>query len=47
MRSRLQRGLVTEIGGLDSELRLKILEKRLAERRLLVWRPQQGETEKL
>jgi len=33
MRSRLQRGLVTEIGTLDSDLRLKVLEKRLAEKR--------------
>jgi len=33
MRSRLQRGLVTEIGVLDHELRLKVLEKRLAEKR--------------
>ena len=33
MRSRLQRGLVTEIGPLDAELRLKVLEKRLQERR--------------
>jgi chromosomal replication initiator protein len=33
MRSRLQRGLVTEIGTLDQELRLKVLEKRLAEKR--------------
>jgi chromosomal replication initiator protein len=33
MRSRLQRGLVTEIGGLDHELRLKVLEKRLSEKR--------------
>ncbi len=33
MRSRLQRGLVTEIGAHDYELRLKILEKRLAEKR--------------
>src|ERR1700730_8606142 len=33
MRSRLQRGLVTEIGSLDHELRLKVLEKRLAEKR--------------
>jgi chromosomal replication initiator protein len=33
MRSRLQRGLVTELGTLDHELRLKILEKRLAEKR--------------
>jgi chromosomal replication initiator protein len=35
MRSRLQRGLVTEIGALDHELRLKVLEKRLAEKRSL------------
>jgi len=35
MRSRLQRGLVTEIGGLDHDLRLKVLEKRLAEKRAL------------
>ena len=35
MRSRLQRGLVTEIGGLDHELRLRVLEKRLAEKRVL------------
>ena len=33
MRSRLQRGLVTEIGGLDSDLRLKVLEKRVQEKR--------------
>jgi chromosomal replication initiator protein len=33
MRSRLQRGLVTEIGALDHELRLKVLEKRLGEKR--------------
>jgi chromosomal replication initiator protein len=33
MRSRLQRGLVTELGGLDYELRLKVLERRLAEKR--------------
>lgn len=33
MRSRLQRGLVTEIGVLDHDLRLKVLEKRLAEKR--------------
>jgi chromosomal replication initiator protein len=33
MRSRLQRGLVTEIGALDSELRLKVLEKRVQEKR--------------
>ncbi len=35
MRSRLQRGLVTEIGSLDHDLRLKVLEKRLAEKRAL------------
>ena len=35
MRSRLQRGLVTEIGSLDHELRLKVLERRLAEKRAL------------
>ncbi|MFA5899026.1 MAG: chromosomal replication initiator protein DnaA [Hyphomicrobium sp.] len=35
MRSRLQRGLVTEIGALDQELRLKVLEKRLAEKRAI------------
>ena len=35
MRSRLQRGLVTEIGTLDQELRLKVLEKRLAEKRAI------------
>jgi len=34
MRSRLQRGLVTEIGAPDYELRLGILEKRMAEKRL-------------
>ena len=33
MRSRLQRGLVVELQPLDYELRLKILEKRLAEKR--------------
>ncbi|MFT3733050.1 MAG: chromosomal replication initiator protein DnaA [Hyphomicrobium sp.] len=33
MRSRLQRGLVTELQSLDHELRLKVLEKRLAEKR--------------
>jgi chromosomal replication initiator protein len=33
MRSRLQRGLVTEVGPLDHDLRLKVLEKRLAEKR--------------
>jgi chromosomal replication initiator protein len=35
MRSRLQRGLVTEVGGLDHDLRLKVLEKRLSEKRAL------------
>ncbi|HET6321392.1 MAG TPA: chromosomal replication initiator protein DnaA [Hyphomicrobium sp.] len=35
MRSRLQRGLVTEIGTLDHDLRLKVLEKRLAEKRAI------------
>jgi chromosomal replication initiator protein len=35
MRSRLQRGLVTEIGALDHELRLKVLEKRLSEKRAI------------
>jgi chromosomal replication initiator protein len=33
MRTRLQRGLVTELMPLDHELRLKVLEKRLAEKR--------------
>ncbi len=33
MRSRLQRGLVTELIPLDHELRLKVLEKRLGEKR--------------
>lgn len=33
MRSRLQRGLVTELGGLDHELRVRVLEQRIAERR--------------
>jgi chromosomal replication initiator protein len=33
MRSRLQRGLVTEISSLDPALRLKILEKRAQEKR--------------
>jgi len=33
MRSRLQRGLVTELMPLDHDLRLKVLEKRLAEKR--------------
>jgi chromosomal replication initiator protein len=35
MRSRLQRGLVTEIGALDHNLRLKVLEKRLSEKRAM------------
>jgi chromosomal replication initiator protein len=35
MRSRLQRGLVTEIGPLDYDLRLKILERRTQERRAM------------
>ncbi len=34
MRSRLQRGLVTEIGGFDEELRMKVLERRVAEKKL-------------
>jgi chromosomal replication initiator protein len=33
MRSRLQRGLVTELGALDHELRLRVLEKRMQEKR--------------
>lgn len=33
MRSRLQRGLVTEINTFDHELRMKVLEQRLAEKR--------------
>ncbi len=33
MRSRMQRGLVTEIGALDAELRMKVLERRLQEKR--------------
>lgn len=33
MRSRLQRGLVTEISAFDHDLRLKVLEQRLAEKR--------------
>jgi chromosomal replication initiator protein len=33
MRSRMQRGLVAEIGELDEELRLKILERRVEEKR--------------
>ncbi|MGD9786113.1 MAG: chromosomal replication initiator protein DnaA [Hyphomicrobiaceae bacterium] len=32
MRSRLQRGLVTELGQLDHELRVQVLEKRIAEK---------------
>jgi chromosomal replication initiator protein len=35
MRSRLQRGLVTEIGGLDLDLRQRILEKRMQEKRII------------
>ncbi len=34
MRSRLQRGLVTEIGCFDEELRLKVLERRVAEKQI-------------
>lgn len=34
MRSRLQRGLVTEIGGFDEDLRMKVLERRVAEKKL-------------
>lgn len=33
MRSRLQRGLVTELGGFDDSLRIEVLRQRLAERR--------------
>ena len=33
MRSRLQRGLVTEIGAMDRDLRVKILERRIQEKR--------------
>ena len=33
MRSRLQRGLVVEVGALDYDLRLRILERRVAEKR--------------
>jgi chromosomal replication initiator protein len=33
MRSRLQRGLVTEIGGFDEDLRMKVLERRVAEKK--------------
>ncbi len=32
MRTRLQRGLVTELGSLDYDLRIKVLEKRVAEK---------------
>ena len=35
MRSRLQRGLVAEIGGFDYELRMRVIEQRLAEKRTL------------
>jgi chromosomal replication initiator protein len=35
MRSRLQRGLVTEIGTFDEDLRMKVLERRVAEKKLL------------
>ena len=35
MRSRLQRGLVTELGSLDYDLRAKVLEKRIAEKAAL------------
>ncbi len=35
MRSRLQRGLVAEIGGFDYELRMKVVEQRVAEKRTL------------
>ncbi|MEQ1611331.1 MAG: chromosomal replication initiator protein DnaA [Hyphomicrobiaceae bacterium] len=35
MRSRLQRGLVTELGALDHDLRLRVLEKRVQEKRQL------------
>jgi len=35
MRSRLQRGLVTEINALDFDLRLKVLEKRISEKRAI------------
>lgn len=34
MRSRLQRGLVTEIGAFDEDLRTKVLERRVAEKKL-------------
>ena len=35
MRSRLQRGLVSEIGSLDHELRLRVLERRLADKQAM------------
>ena len=35
MRSRLQRGLVTEIGGFDFDLRYKVLERRLGDKRAI------------
>jgi chromosomal replication initiator protein len=35
MRSRLQRGLVTEIGAFDEDLRMKVLERRVAEKKLI------------
>ena len=35
MRSRLQRGLVIEIGGLDFDLRVRILDKRMQEKRII------------
>jgi chromosomal replication initiator protein len=35
MRSRLQRGLVTEIGGFDYDLRHKVLERRLGDKRAI------------
>ncbi len=35
MRSRLQRGLVSEIGPLDHELRLRVLERRLSDKRAM------------
>jgi chromosomal replication initiator protein len=34
MRSRMQRGLITEIGEFDEELRLKVLERRVQEKRV-------------
>lgn len=34
MRSRLQRGLVTEIGAFDEDLRMKVLDRRVAEKKL-------------